>query len=90
MQDALTELDEDSSSFEANYESLEAAVARLEEGGLSLEESIGLYETGMRLARRCKELLDAAELRVSELDDEFAPDQLDEAGEEEKDCEEPE
>ncbi len=45
---------------------------RLESGGLSLEESIQLYETGMRLARSAKQLLDAAELRVNELQEEFS------------------
>jgi exodeoxyribonuclease VII small subunit len=61
-------------SFEDIYQRLGQAVGRLETGGLSLEESIELYETGMRLARRCKEMLDAAELRVSELQQEFSSD----------------
>lgn len=59
-------------SFESVYEQLERAVAQLETGGLSLEESIAVYETGMRLARRCKEMLDAAELRVTEIEREMA------------------
>ena len=73
MIDALVAMRDDESSFEAVYERLEAAVSRLEDGGLGLEESIALYETGMRLAKRCKEMLDAAELRVTELDTELAP-----------------
>ncbi len=60
------------SSFEGVYEQLEQAVVRLESGGLGLEESIAVYETGMRLARRCKAMLDAAELRVTELEQELA------------------
>jgi exodeoxyribonuclease VII small subunit len=59
------------SSFESVYEQLERAVAQLETGGLSLEESIKIYETGMRLARVCKEMLDAAELRVIEIEQEM-------------------
>jgi len=58
--------------FESVYEQLEQAVARLESGGLGLEQSIDVYETGMRLARRCKEMLEAAELRVTELEQELA------------------
>jgi len=60
--------------FEAVYARLEETVERLENGGLSLEDSIALYESGMRLAHRCKQMLDAAELRVSELRQEFAAD----------------
>ncbi|HTE86949.1 MAG TPA: exodeoxyribonuclease VII small subunit [Dehalococcoidia bacterium] len=59
-------------SFEGVYAQLEQAVARLDAGGLGLEESIAVYETGVRLARRCKEMLDAAELRVSELEQDMA------------------
>jgi exodeoxyribonuclease VII small subunit len=62
----------DASSFEGVYEQLERAVAQLETGGLSLEESIKVYESGMRLARVCKEMLDAAELRVVDLEQEMA------------------
>jgi exodeoxyribonuclease VII small subunit len=76
MVGAAAERIDDSESFEAVYERLEQAVARLEDGGLGLEESIALYETGMRLARRCKELLDAAELRISQLDADLGPDAL--------------
>lgn len=72
-------------SFEAVYQQLGQTVGRLEAGGLSLEESIQLYETGMRLARRCKEMLDAAELRVSELQQEFSSDLIDLSPDEEDD-----
>ncbi len=70
-QDGDIEPEEISDSFETVYRNLEDSVGRLETGGLTLEESIALYERGMRLARRCKEMLDAAELRVSRLEEEF-------------------
>lgn len=63
---------EDTDSFEAVYKRLEETVRRLEEGGLTLDESIALYEAGMDLARRCQGLLDQAELRVTNLQDLFA------------------
>ena len=47
-------------------------VARLEEGNLTLEESLGLYEEGMKLARHCQELLQGAELRITKLQESFA------------------
>jgi exodeoxyribonuclease VII small subunit len=57
--------------FEALYGRLEETVARLEEGGLTLQESLALYEEGMKLARRCQELLQEAELRVTRLQETF-------------------
>ena len=53
--------------FEPLHRRLEETVQRLEEGGLTLEESLELYEEGVKLARRCQELLQDAELRVSQL-----------------------
>jgi exodeoxyribonuclease VII small subunit len=55
-------------SFEAAFAELEDVVERLEEGELSLEESIALYERGQALARLCQERLDQAELRVEQLE----------------------
>ena len=54
-------------SFEKAFHELEAAVQRLEEGDLALDEAITLYERGMHLARRCSDVLDAAELQVQQL-----------------------
>jgi exodeoxyribonuclease VII small subunit len=53
--------------FEDAFQALEDAVRQLEGGNLSLEQSIALYERGMRLARRCGETLDNAELQVQQL-----------------------
>jgi exodeoxyribonuclease VII small subunit len=57
--------------FEALYKQLEEAVAKLEQGNLSLEESLSLYEAGTALAKRCQELLQDAELRVTRLQTQF-------------------
>jgi exodeoxyribonuclease VII small subunit len=54
-------------SFEEAYTELEATVARLERGDLSLEESIALFERGQALAARCNVQLDTAELKVRQL-----------------------
>jgi exodeoxyribonuclease VII small subunit len=56
-------------SFEDAFHELEVTVQRLEEGDLTLEEAIALYERGMGLARRCGEALDAAELQMQQLAD---------------------
>ncbi len=59
-------------AFEALYKRLEETVSRLEEGGLPLDQSVALYEEGMKLARRCQEMLQQAELKITKLQEEFA------------------
>lgn len=54
-------------SFEGAFAELETVVQQLEEGDLSLEESISLYERGQMLARLCQERLDQAELRLDQI-----------------------
>lgn len=59
-------------SFEALYRQLEETVSRLEQGGLTLQESLALYEGGMKLARRCQEMLEEAEVRIARLQEQFS------------------
>lgn len=47
----------------------QAVVARLETGGLPLEEVIALFERGVALHAHCETLLSGAELRVQRLVD---------------------
>lgn len=54
-------------SFEASAERLQAIVDQLEGGELALEESLKLFEEGVRVARDAQARLDAAEKRVEEL-----------------------
>ena len=54
-------------SFEASAERLSAIVEQLESGELSLEQSLELFEEGVRVARAAARRLDAAERRVEEL-----------------------
>jgi exodeoxyribonuclease VII small subunit len=48
-------------TFEESMESLEAIVALLDEGELTLDQSV---ELGARLSNRCQRLLEQAELRI--------------------------
>lgn len=50
--------------IEQSLESLEAIVKRLESGEDSLDESIRLFEEGMRLSAACRKRLTEAEARV--------------------------
>ena len=53
--------------FEDSLKQLETIVNQLEKGDLPLEESIKLFEEGIRLSSACKEELDAAEGKVQVL-----------------------
>ncbi len=58
-------------AFEDLYRKLEETVGKLEKGGLSLEESITLYEEGMELAKSCQAMLNSAEQRITKLREAF-------------------
>ena len=54
-------------TFEASLKELEKIVKQLEEGDMPLEESLKLFETGVRLSRECRERLNNAERRIEVL-----------------------
>lgn len=58
---------QDDMSFEQALEQLQAIVARLEEGRLTLDESIASFQQGAELAVRCQRLIATAELKISTL-----------------------
>lgn len=62
-----TSSDDGSTSFDDGLERLEALLERLEGGELPLEESLGVFEQGIRLSRELSERLEAAERRVEVL-----------------------
>jgi len=53
-----------SPSFEAGLDELERVVRELEKGDLPLEQSLALFEAGMKLSADCKRQLEEAETRV--------------------------
>jgi exodeoxyribonuclease VII small subunit len=53
--------------FEQSLKRLGEIVEKLEGGDLGLEDSLTLFEEGVRLARLAQHKLDAAERRVEEL-----------------------
>ncbi|MCC6210653.1 MAG: exodeoxyribonuclease VII small subunit [Burkholderiales bacterium] len=71
-------------SFEKALAELETLVARMEEGGLTLEQSLAAHKRGLELARQCRERLTAAQQQVRVLEGEvlkpFANDALRPAG----------
>lgn len=54
----------DETNFEAALERLGEIVEQLEGDGLELDESLALFEEGVRLLRRAESTLDGAEERI--------------------------
>ena len=54
-------------TFEVSLQQLERIVRRLENGDLALEESLKLFEDGVKLSRECQERLNQAERRIEVL-----------------------
>ena len=54
-------------SFEAQLATLERIVRELERGDLPLEQSLDLFEQGVKLSRECQERLNEAERRIEVL-----------------------
>ena len=50
--------------FEESISRLEALVERMEDGNLSLEESLKTFEEGIKLTRECQQALKTAEQKV--------------------------
>jgi exodeoxyribonuclease VII small subunit len=53
--------------FEEKLTALEAVVEKLERGELSLDESVRLFEEGVKLSDACKKELETAEGRIQVL-----------------------
>ena len=68
----------DALTFERAIEELEALVARMEDGKLSLEESLSAYQRGAELIRYCEGRLSDAQARIAILEGgelrDFTPD----------------
>jgi len=54
-------------SFESSLKRLEEIVDSLEQGKVSLDEAVGLYEEGIQLSKECAEKLKATELKIRKL-----------------------
>ena len=52
-------------NFEINMEKFEKVVAELENENLSLDESVKKFEEGIELSKKCNEILQKAEKRIT-------------------------
>jgi len=65
--DSSPKEDADSPSFEGSFLRLSEMAEQLEAGGLTLAEATSRFEEGMKLVQFCNELLNNAELKITEL-----------------------
>ena len=56
-------------SFEEALKELESIVQKLEQEDITLEDSVKLYEEGVKLSRFCTETLEQAELRIEQVNE---------------------
>ncbi len=63
--------------FEKSLDELEQLVSRMEQGELSLDDSLKSFERGISLYRNCQNALEQAQLRVKLLYDPASPDEAD-------------
>lgn len=54
-------------SFEDNMQRLEQIVHTIEQGNATLEESLKLFQEGTKLVQKCQEILDHAQLQVTQI-----------------------
>lgn len=59
-------------TFEAGMSELEALTARLETGGMTLDETMKTYEKGVTLAAQLKRQLEDSRKRIEQIDPETA------------------
>ncbi|MAO66424.1 MAG: exodeoxyribonuclease VII small subunit [Balneola sp.] len=64
--------DQERLSFEEALNKLESIVEQLEDQEITLEDSVKLYEEGVRMSKFCTEILEQAELRIEQVNDEAA------------------
>jgi exodeoxyribonuclease VII small subunit len=57
-----------SGSFESSLKRLEEIVSLLDAGSISLDESLKLYEEGVKLSKKCLEKLNGVETRLKRLE----------------------
>ena len=67
MSKTIDPTSDDELTFEEAMAELDELVSRMEDGELSLDDSLKAFERGVMLTRKCQEALSQAELRVKTL-----------------------
>ncbi len=58
---------EKENNFESNLKKLEAIVDKMESGNIGLEESVKLYEEGMKIKKICDRKLKDIEMQIKKI-----------------------
>ena len=58
---------EKNNNFESNLKKLELIVDKLESGDIGLEESVKLYEEGMKIKKICDKKLQDIEMQIKKI-----------------------
>ena len=58
---------EKDNNFEANLKKLEVIVDKLESGNIGLEESVNLYQEGMKIKKICDKKLKDIEMQIKKI-----------------------
>jgi len=59
-------------SFEDSMQRLENIVHKLENESIPLEESISLHEEGINIGKKCRTILDQADIRIKKLSKDYS------------------
>ena len=59
-------------SFEQALNMLEETVEKLEDGGLTLNETTDMYEQGMKLSQICTNILKSTEVKITEIQTKYS------------------
>lgn len=52
-------------NFESSLKELEEIVEQLEKGDLKLDETLAKYETGIKIYKKCYQILESAEKKIN-------------------------
>jgi len=67
MSDKTNNNDISKLSFEQAIKKLTDIVSKIEDGQISLEQSLSQYEQGMELIKHCRDILQKAEKKIEEI-----------------------
>lgn len=65
--------DNEKMDFESSLAELESLVKTMEEGKMTLEESLAAYERGITLTKHCQSVLEDAKRRITEIQNSETP-----------------
>ena len=72
LEDSSPKGEDESLSFETSFLRLKEMAEQLEAGGLTLAEATARFAEGMKLVQFCNDMLNTAELKITELKETYS------------------